>query len=158
MPAKGFTLFELLVVLVLMALIAAVSAPFLSKGFGRAEIKGSAQDVAAALRRARGEAVVGNADVVEAFWTYKTNVDSGMFDAVQYAGSAALTDARDVPQQMSRIYERRRDLVVDALRQIGLEPNVPKGSIFVWDWLAQKCFDGSAPLGPWITPLSAIAA
>ena len=64
MPAKGFTLFELLVVLVLMALIAAVSAPFLSKGFGRVETKGSAQDVAAALRRARGEAVVGNADVV----------------------------------------------------------------------------------------------
>ena len=31
-----------------------------------------------------------------------------------------------------------------------------EGSIFVWDWLAQKCFDGSAPLGPWITPLSAI--
>ena len=31
-----------------------------------------------------------------------------------------------------------------------------EGSIFVWDWLAQKCFDGSTPLGPWITPLSAI--
>jgi 2-keto-4-pentenoate hydratase/2-oxohepta-3-ene-1,7-dioic acid hydratase in catechol pathway len=31
-----------------------------------------------------------------------------------------------------------------------------EGSIFVWDWLAQKCFDGSAPLGPWITPLAAI--
>jgi 2-keto-4-pentenoate hydratase/2-oxohepta-3-ene-1,7-dioic acid hydratase in catechol pathway len=31
-----------------------------------------------------------------------------------------------------------------------------EGSIFVWDWLAQKCFDGSSPLGPWITPLSAI--
>jgi len=64
MPAKGFTLFELLVVLVLLALVAAVSAPFLSKGLGRAEAKGSAQDVAAALRRARGEAVVRNTDVV----------------------------------------------------------------------------------------------
>ncbi len=31
-----------------------------------------------------------------------------------------------------------------------------ENSIFVWDWLAQKCFDGSTPLGPWITPLSAI--
>jgi 2-keto-4-pentenoate hydratase/2-oxohepta-3-ene-1,7-dioic acid hydratase in catechol pathway len=31
-----------------------------------------------------------------------------------------------------------------------------EGSIFIWDWLAQKCFDGSSPLGPWITPLSAI--
>jgi general secretion pathway protein H len=64
MPSKGFTLFELLVVLVLLALIAAVSAPLLSKGLGRAEAKGSAQDVAAALRRARGEAVVRNTDAV----------------------------------------------------------------------------------------------
>jgi general secretion pathway protein H len=63
MPAKGFTLFELLVVLVLVALIAAVSAPLLIKGLGRAEAKGAAQDVAAALRRARSEAVVRNADV-----------------------------------------------------------------------------------------------
>lgn len=31
-----------------------------------------------------------------------------------------------------------------------------ENSIFIWDWLAQKCFDGSAPMGPWITPLSAI--
>lgn len=64
MPAKGFTLFELLVVLVLLALIAAVSAPFLSRGLGRVEAKGSAQDVAAALRRARGKAVAGNTDVI----------------------------------------------------------------------------------------------
>jgi general secretion pathway protein H len=63
MTAKGFTLFELLVVLVLLALIAAVSAPVLSKGLGRAEVKGSAQNVATALRRARGEAVVRNTDV-----------------------------------------------------------------------------------------------
>jgi general secretion pathway protein H len=64
MPAKGFTLLEVLIVLVLLALIAAVSAPMLSKGLGRAEAKGSAQDVAAALRRARSEAVLRNADVV----------------------------------------------------------------------------------------------
>ena len=64
MPAKGFTLFELLVVLVLVALTAAVSAPLLLKGLGRAEARGAAQDVAAALRRARSEAVVRNSDVV----------------------------------------------------------------------------------------------
>jgi len=63
-PPKGFTLFELLVVLVILALVAAVSAPILSKGLGRAEAKGSAHDVAAALRRARGEAVARNTDVV----------------------------------------------------------------------------------------------
>jgi len=64
MPAKGFTLFEILVVLVLMALVATISAPFVSRSLGRAEAKGSAHDVAAALRRARSEAVVRNTDVV----------------------------------------------------------------------------------------------
>ena len=77
-------------------------------------------------------ACVGNEEVVSAFWKYKTNVDSGMFDAIQAAASKALTDARDFPEEMSAIYERRRDLVIGALRGIGLEPNAPKGSIYVW--------------------------
>ncbi|MGF1641919.1 MAG: GspH/FimT family pseudopilin [Rhodospirillales bacterium] len=62
--AKGFTLFELLVVLALVALIAAGSLPLLARGTGPAALKGAAQDVAAALRRARSEAVVRNTDVV----------------------------------------------------------------------------------------------
>ncbi|MBC7460844.1 MAG: aminotransferase class I/II-fold pyridoxal phosphate-dependent enzyme, partial [Thermoleophilia bacterium] len=77
-------------------------------------------------------ACVGNPDVVAAFWKYKTNVDSGMFDAVQAAATKALTEARDFPVEMSAIYQRRRDLVIGALRAIGLEPNAPKGSIYVW--------------------------
>ncbi len=77
-------------------------------------------------------ACVGNADVVGAFWKFKTNVDSGMFDAIQLAAATALTDCRSFPDEMSAIYQRRRDLVIEALRAIGLEPNAPKGSIYVW--------------------------
>ncbi|MCW2923788.1 MAG: aminotransferase class [Thermoleophilia bacterium] len=77
-------------------------------------------------------ACVGNTEVVSAFWKYKTNVDSGMFDAVQAAAATALTDCRDFPLEMSAIYSRRRDLVIEMLRAIGLEPNSPKGSIYVW--------------------------
>jgi LL-diaminopimelate aminotransferase len=77
-------------------------------------------------------ACVGNADVVSAFWKYKTNVDSGMFEAIQVAAATALTDCRSFPDEMSAIYQRRRDLVIDALRAIGLAPNAPKGSIYVW--------------------------
>lgn len=77
-------------------------------------------------------ACVGNADVVAAFWKYRTNVDSGMFEAIQLAAAKALTDARDFPEEMSRIYQRRRDMLIEALRGIGLEPNAPKGSIYVW--------------------------
>ena len=77
-------------------------------------------------------ACVGNTEIVSAFWKYKTNVDSGMFEAVQLAAATALTDCRSFPDEMSAIYQRRRDLVIDALRTIGLEPNAPKGSIYVW--------------------------
>lgn len=77
-------------------------------------------------------ACVGNEDIVKAFWKYRTNLDSGMFEAVQLAAAAALTAGRAFPDEMSRIYQRRRDLVLAALRAIGLEPNAPKGSIYVW--------------------------
>jgi LL-diaminopimelate aminotransferase len=77
-------------------------------------------------------ACVGNPEVVGAFWKFKTNVDSGMFDAIQLAAATALTDCRSFPDEMSTIYQRRRDLVIDAMRAIGLEPNAPKGSIYVW--------------------------
>ncbi len=77
-------------------------------------------------------ACVGNPDVVGAFWKFKTNVDSGMFEAVQVAAAAALSKARNFPAEMSTIYQRRRDMLVEALRSIGLEVNVPKGSIYLW--------------------------
>jgi LL-diaminopimelate aminotransferase len=77
-------------------------------------------------------ACVGNSEVVERLWKFKSNVDSGMFEAVQLAGAKALTDAREFPMEMSAIYQRRRDLVIDALHSIGIEVNAPKGSIYVW--------------------------
>lgn len=77
-------------------------------------------------------ACVGNAEVIAAFWKLKTNIDSGMFEAIQLAAATALTECRDFPAEMSAIYQRRRDLVIDALRVIGLEPNAPRGSIYVW--------------------------
>lgn len=77
-------------------------------------------------------ACVGNAEVVDKLWKFKTNVDSGMFDAVQVAAAHALTEEHDFPRSMSSIYQRRRDLVVDALRNIGLDVASPQGSIYVW--------------------------
>ncbi len=77
-------------------------------------------------------ACVGNPEVVDLLWKLKTNIDSGMFEAVQCAAATALTDARDFPAEMSRIYQHRRDLVVEALRSIGLEVEAPRGSIYLW--------------------------
>jgi LL-diaminopimelate aminotransferase len=78
----------------------------------------------------RTAAIVGNAEAVAAYWKLKTNIDSGMFEAVQLAAAAAL-DAGP-PEQMPVIYERRRDLVCDALREIGVEVTPPRGTIYVW--------------------------
>jgi LL-diaminopimelate aminotransferase len=77
-------------------------------------------------------AIVGNAEAVEAYWKLKTNVDSGMFEAVQLSGAAALDDGDQIPRDMSAVYQRRRDLVVDALRQIGVDVATPKATIYVW--------------------------
>jgi LL-diaminopimelate aminotransferase len=77
-------------------------------------------------------ALVGNADAVAAYWKLKTNIDSGMFEAVQLAGARALEDGDAIPHEMSAVYARRRDLVIDALRAIGVEIEPPKGTIYVW--------------------------
>ena len=77
-------------------------------------------------------ACVGNEEIVRAFWTYKTNVDSGMFEAVQMAAVTALTESRSFPDEMSKIYQRRRDLVVDTLQGLGIDVVAPKGTIYVW--------------------------
>jgi LL-diaminopimelate aminotransferase len=81
----------------------------------------------------RTAAIVGNAEAVAAYWKLKTNIDSGMFEAVQMAAVAALSEDGDqVARDMSAIYARRRDLVVDALTAIGVDVRSPKGTIYVW--------------------------
>jgi LL-diaminopimelate aminotransferase len=80
----------------------------------------------------RTAAIVGNAEAIEAYWRLKTNIDSGMFDAVQLAAVAALREGDDTSREMSAIYQRRRDLVCGALREIGVDVTPPKGTIYVW--------------------------
>jgi LL-diaminopimelate aminotransferase len=76
--------------------------------------------------------IAGNPEVVERYRQLKTNLDSGMFDALQHAGVAALTAARDFPAEMSEVYRRRRDLMVDALAAIGLPSEPPRATPYMW--------------------------
>ncbi|MFQ5575294.1 MAG: LL-diaminopimelate aminotransferase [Terriglobia bacterium] len=76
--------------------------------------------------------VVGNAEVIEALGRVKTNVDSGIFNAVQFAGVEALDGPWDCVEEMRRIYRGRRDKVVSALKSLGLEVESPKATIYVW--------------------------
>ena len=80
----------------------------------------------------RAGLVSGNSEVVERYRHLKTNLDSGMFEAVQRATAAALTDARDFPREMSAVYQRRRDLLTDALTAIGLDVQLPKATPYFW--------------------------
>jgi LL-diaminopimelate aminotransferase len=80
----------------------------------------------------RCAAILGNAEAIKTYWRLKTNVDSGLFEAVQLAGAAALRGPRKEVEAMCRIYQRRRDLVIAALRDIGVEVDPPKGTIYVW--------------------------
>jgi LL-diaminopimelate aminotransferase len=80
----------------------------------------------------RTAAIVGNAEAIEAYWRLKTNIDSGMFEAVQLAAVAALRDGDQTAREMSAIYQRRRDLVCGALKEIGVNVKPPKGTIYVW--------------------------
>jgi LL-diaminopimelate aminotransferase len=80
----------------------------------------------------RCAAILGNRDAIRTYWRLKTNVDSGLFEAVQLAGAAALRGPRKEVEQMCGIYRRRRDLVIAALRDIGVEVEPPKGTIYIW--------------------------
>lgn len=77
-------------------------------------------------------AILGNADAIQTYWRLKTNVDSGLFESVQLAAVAALEGPQDSLREMNAIYARRRDLVVDTLRAIGVDVASPKGTIYVW--------------------------
>jgi len=81
----------------------------------------------------RCAAIVGNAGAIDAYWKLKTNIDSGLFEAVQLAATAALSpDADGDKAEMNALYTRRRDLVVEALRAIGVKVTPPKGTIYIW--------------------------
>jgi len=77
-------------------------------------------------------AAVGNAEIIESLWRLKSNMDSGMFAALQRAAVAAMTGPQDCVRDMCDLYQRRRDLVVGTLRELGIDVNAPKGTIYIW--------------------------
>ncbi len=80
----------------------------------------------------RCAAILGHPGAIQSYWRLKTNVDSGLFEAIQIAGATAISGPQDSLAEMNSIYQRRRDLVVSALGAIGVEVTPPKGTIYVW--------------------------
>jgi LL-diaminopimelate aminotransferase len=76
--------------------------------------------------------VVGNATLVGALGTVKTNVDSGVFQAVQEAAIAGLNGGEETLREYCAIYQERRDLMVAGLRALGLACDVPRATFYIW--------------------------
>lgn len=76
--------------------------------------------------------VVGNATIVNALKTLKSNLDSGIPQAIQYAAIEALNSSQECIQEHNNIYQRRRDLIIEMLSSIGIEARVPKASLYIW--------------------------
>jgi len=74
----------------------------------------------------------GNAEIIRAIATSKANTDSGVFNAIQFAGIEALDHCDDFTDKMLAIYGARRDKVIETLRALGWTNDPPKGTFYLW--------------------------
>ncbi|MGA7564362.1 MAG: LL-diaminopimelate aminotransferase [Desulfobaccales bacterium] len=75
---------------------------------------------------------VGSAAVLAALGKVKSNIDSGVFDAIQWAGIAALDSDQSCVRENCAILEERRDLLVGGLKKLGYDLEPPKATFYVW--------------------------
>jgi LL-diaminopimelate aminotransferase len=76
--------------------------------------------------------VCGRADLVNLIGQLKTNIDSGIFQAVQWAAIEALNGGEDETKAANAVYARRHRLVADTLNQIGWSIKPPRATFYVW--------------------------
>jgi LL-diaminopimelate aminotransferase len=74
----------------------------------------------------------GKPDVIEALGRIKSNLDSGAFQAIQYAAIEALNNPDESVEEMRKVYTERRDVVVEGLNKMGWNLEKPKGSFYIW--------------------------
>ena len=74
----------------------------------------------------------GNAQLVAALAKVKSNIDSGIFSAIQLAGVAALQGGQDYLESVCALYQQRRDILVDGLNGLGWKAIKPKATFYVW--------------------------
>lgn len=100
----------------------------------------------------------GNPEIVKAIATSKANTDSGVFNAVQYAGIEALDNCDADIAVMLDVYTGRREKLIATLRQLGWDYDPPKGTFYLWvpvpkgytsaefcDFMLEKCAVVIAP-------------
>jgi LL-diaminopimelate aminotransferase len=75
---------------------------------------------------------VGNPEIIAALGKVKTNIDSGIFQAVQVAAVEAMSTDQGCVQEMCRLYQERRDVLCQGLESIGLTVSKPKATFYLW--------------------------
>ncbi|MFA7217059.1 MAG: aminotransferase class I/II-fold pyridoxal phosphate-dependent enzyme, partial [Dehalococcoidales bacterium] len=76
--------------------------------------------------------VVGNSEAVQALNTVKSNLDSGIPQAIQFAAIEALNNSQEAIVKHNAVYQRRRDLLIEVLNDIGVEAKPPKAGLYIW--------------------------
>ncbi len=76
--------------------------------------------------------VVGNKDIIAGLSRVKTNIDSGLFQAIQYAAITAMNDVVDEQLEIRSIFQQRRDILVDGLKSLGWDVDLPKATFYLW--------------------------
>lgn len=75
---------------------------------------------------------VGNAQIISYLHTMKSQIDSSTFEPLLMAGSAAMTGDQSWLVERNAVYETRRNIIVNALRQAGFQVDLPPAAIYVW--------------------------
>lgn len=75
---------------------------------------------------------VGNREAIDGLGTIKSNIDSGVFQAVQMAGIEAIRGDQSCVRDMVQVYSRRRDLMVKGLHDVGFEVESPRATFYLW--------------------------
>ena len=81
---------------------------------------------------------VGNPEILRGLGKVKENIDSGVFQAVQMAGIEAFRGPQDQVRKNIKIFEERRDLMVDGLNEIGFNVKKPKATFYLWFRIPEK--------------------
>jgi LL-diaminopimelate aminotransferase len=103
--------------------------------------------------------MVGNRDVVGAMTKIKSHSDRGMFYPLQVAARAALTGSKEFMKERNAMYRERRDVVVEGLKQCGINVDSPKGTFYIWAPLPggqenskEWCFKVLDAIAVWMIP------
>jgi alanine-synthesizing transaminase len=89
---------------------------------------------------------VGNREMVRALATIKGYYDYGIFQAIQVASIIAMRECEADIAAQNKLYEKRRDVVVEGLRKLGWQVDSPRGTMFVWAKIAEKHLAGQGSI------------